>query len=395
MIPIIKSQSDAIITLKTGLERVQNWVIESFLYSAITQIFRNDLTLSFFSAEDLPKVVSSVIQQGNLTFNAKLGQIPLDQIVTKLLVRQQIDFVPRLEYKSYDPQEIGRRVITSCFAIPRRQQTSFLTYKLQAIPFLHKNQTIQLAEIPRYWAINPKDNTTMEWHDPQESGCDLQLMTSCRDTPPVLTLSEETCLGQIIGNLPLSSCHTTAVHPFPFFLRQLRDNFWIVSSPKELHCLRIPTTEYYTNRQQTWNLNEQLVLPLVTVVNVSPGYTIACPGFTLTGRPIVSNATSLTILYNNSRLLTDNIAIVDVYKHLKENTTWFNTKPGEQRMEGLMKRIREPLTLPDIPIYQLKQTWWSFGLSFMSGGSWILLGVVVIAIYFVLRCKKNIILQKL
>ncbi|CAF5122096.1 unnamed protein product, partial [Rotaria magnacalcarata] len=44
----------------------------------------------------------------------------------------------------------------------------------------------------------------MEWHDPEESGCNLQLMTSCRDTPPLRTISKDSCLGQIIGSLPLS-----------------------------------------------------------------------------------------------------------------------------------------------------------------------------------------------
>ncbi|CAF5210629.1 unnamed protein product, partial [Rotaria magnacalcarata] len=75
------------------------------------------------------------------------------------------------------------------------------------MPYLHKNQTIQLSHIPRYWAINPTDNTTMEWHDPEESRCNLKLMTSCRDTPPLRTISKDSCLGQITGSLPLSSCH--------------------------------------------------------------------------------------------------------------------------------------------------------------------------------------------
>ena len=192
------------------------------------------------------------------------------------------------------------------------------------MPFFHNNKTIQLAQIPRYWAINPDDNTIMEWNDPEESGCDLQLMTSCRDTPPIQTLSQETCFGQIIGSLPLSSCQTTLVPRLPFFLRQLRDNLWVTSSLESLHCLKIPKTEYSAIRQQNWNMNEQLILPSVALVNVTPGHTIACPGFTLVGRPIPSSVPSLVIMHNNS-LLTDKISVVNVYQHLKENTSWFNT----------------------------------------------------------------------
>jgi hypothetical protein len=140
-------------------------------------------------------------------------------------------------------------------------------------------------------------------------------MTSCRDTPPIQTMSQETCFGQIIGCLPLSSCITTSVSLSPFFLRQLRDNLWVISSVESLHCLRIPKNEHATVRQQTWNMNKQLILPPVALVNVTSGYTIVCQGFTSVGRPITASAPPFVILYNNS-ILTNNITIVDVHQSL-------------------------------------------------------------------------------
>ncbi|CAF1436199.1 unnamed protein product [Adineta steineri] len=358
MVPILSSHSEAINTLKSGIEKLHIQLQRSFLYLAITQILRNDLTLDFLSPDDLHKVVYHVIQQGNVTFNFQHGSIPIVQIITKLLIRQQIDFIPSSQYKVQNPHEIGRLVITSFFAVPQQKHTSFLTYKLLTIPFFHKNQTLELAQIPRYWAINPTNNMTMEWHDPQEYGCDLQLMTSCRDTPPIEAMSQETCLGQILGSLPLSTCQTTVLPPAKFFVRPLRDNLYVTSSSEPLHCLNIPETEYSIIRQQTLNLNEELVLAPVALVNVTPGYTIACPKFTLVGRAIPSGAPSLVILYNNS-LLTNNISVVDVNRYLKENTSWFNTRPGEQRMDALMKRIREPFTVPVTKIFEPSRKWWS------------------------------------
>ncbi|CAF1327922.1 unnamed protein product [Adineta steineri] len=208
MIPILSSHSESINTLKSGIEQLHIQLQRSFLYLAITQILRNDLTLGFLLPDDLYKVIYHVIQQGNLTFNSRHGSIPVVQIITKLLVRQQIDFIPSSQYKAQNPQEIGRLVITSFFAVPQQKHTSFLTYKLLAVPFFYKNQTLQLTQIPRYWAINPTNNMTMEWHDPHESGCDLQLMTSCRDTPPIQTMPEETCL-ETWSPLPTPS---TALH---------------------------------------------------------------------------------------------------------------------------------------------------------------------------------------
>ncbi|CAF3560206.1 unnamed protein product [Rotaria socialis] len=177
IIPVLDSHSQALNTLKTGIERLHINFQRSSIYLTITQIFRNQLTLNFLSPDDLQKVVYHVIEQGNLTFNAHHGSIPIVEIITKLLVRQQIDFIPSSQYKNQNPQEIGRLVITSFFAIPQQEQTSFQVYKLLTMPYLHKNRTIQLSHIPRYWAISPTDNTTMEWHDPEESGRNLQLVT--------------------------------------------------------------------------------------------------------------------------------------------------------------------------------------------------------------------------
>ncbi|CAF2060428.1 unnamed protein product [Rotaria magnacalcarata] len=217
IIPVLDAHSQALNTLKNGIERLHIHFQRSFLYLAITKIFRNQLTLNYLSPDDLHKVVYDVIEQGNLTFNAQHGSIPIVEIITKLLVRQQIDFIPSSQYINQNPHEIGRLVITNFFAIPQQEQTSFYIYKLLTMPFLHKNETIQLTHIPRYRATNPADNTTMEWRDPEESGCDLQLMTSCRDTPPLRSISKDSCLGQIIGSLPLSSTHTKSV-PLPEIL---------------------------------------------------------------------------------------------------------------------------------------------------------------------------------
>ncbi|CAF1245924.1 unnamed protein product [Adineta steineri] len=87
MVPILSSHSEAINTLKSDIERLHIHLQCSFLYLAITQILRNDLTLNFLSPDDLHKVIYHVIQQGNLTFNFQHGSIPVGQMITKLLVR--------------------------------------------------------------------------------------------------------------------------------------------------------------------------------------------------------------------------------------------------------------------------------------------------------------------
>ncbi|CAF3812152.1 unnamed protein product, partial [Adineta steineri] len=271
MTPVLNSHSAAINHLKADVEQLQIQLQHSFLYLAITQISRNDLTLAFLSPQDIQKVVYQVIKEGNLTFNAYPGSLPVDQIITKLLVRQQIDFIPSSQYIPDDADyvdtqdEIGRLVITSFFAVPRQEQTPFYTYKLVTVPIIQENEAVQLAGIPRYWAINSADNMTIEWHNPEESGCDLRLMPSCRDTPPFHKISENTCLNQILEMLPLSKCETKSVPADKYFLQQLRDNLWITSSHKPIHCVRIPRAQYHNAMERTGSINEEIILPPVAL----------------------------------------------------------------------------------------------------------------------------------
>ena len=386
IIPILDSHATAINTLKAGLEQLYLRVKHSFLYLAITQICRNDLTLSFLQPEDVHKVVYEVIKLGNLTFNSYPGSLPIVQIITKLLVRQQIDFIPRSQYITEDsleeiddPDEIGRLVITSFFAVPRQEQTSFHVYRLVTIPFFYKNETMELTQMPQYWAIDPTNNNTMEWHDPGKSGCDLQLMTTCRDTPLIRTISTDNCFDQIIEEVSLSGCHTTRVPTSSYFYRQLRDNFWITSSPAPIHCLKIPRSEHTSAMKQTWNMNEEIILPSVSLVNVTEGYTIECPGFTLIGRTIKSNVSSLVIMYNKG-LLTKNISVINVHQYITQNMTWFKKNKIDEQKKELKDFIDKTRAIANLQPSFSTPIW-----SYVSSSSWIVVGLIAVVVYLVLR----------
>jgi hypothetical protein len=325
---------------------------------AITDILRNKLTLTYLSPDDLHKVVYDVIERGNLTFNSHQASLPLVYIITKLLVRQQIDFIPSSTYTADDSIEIGRLVITSYFAVPQRRQTPFYIYKLLTIPFFHENETIQLAHMPHYWAINPKDNTTIEWHDREESRCELQLMTTCCDTPPFRTISKDSCFDQIVGGLTLTKCQTMPIPRESFFLRQLRDNFWITSSHKPMHCLRGPSSEVSGATQLLWSITEEMILPPLALVNITPEYTLACPGFLLKGLPIVANVSSLVIFYNRSMLNT-NVSVFDITQYITNNGTWFQRALNGQEINNLMNFIRGTSTIP-INNTSLSVNMWSY-----------------------------------
>jgi hypothetical protein len=390
MVPILNSHTNTIKDILVGHQQLRMQFRHSFLYLAMTEIFRDELTLTYLSPEDLHKVVYDVIKQGNLTFSSHQRSLPLVQIITKLLVRQQIDFMPSSQYIAEYPDEIGRLIITNYFAVPRRDQTPFYVYKLLAIPFFHQNETIQLAQMPRYWAINPNDNTTIEWYDFEESGCELQLMTTCRDTPPFRTILNDTCFDQIVGGLALTKCRTTSIPRALFFLQKLRDNLWIVSSPKSINCLRTPRSEYLSGVHQLWSMSEEIILPPVAIVNVTPDYILACPGFTLTGRPIPLNVSSLVLLYNSS-MLTTNISVFDINQYITRNTTWFKRALNDREINNLMEFIQEKSTISNIHTSPSMHMWSYVILIF----SCILFGLGASLVYCAFRRQQRNNLQNL
>lgn len=390
MIPILDTHSSAINALKSSLDRLHLRLQQSFLYLAITQILRNELTLSFLSPEDMHKMVYTVIKQGNLTFASYPGSPPLVQMITKLLVRQQIDFIPISQYIADDademdyPEEIGRLVITSYFAVPSQDQIPFSIYKLVTIPFFHKNETIELAQIPQYWGINAASNTTMQWRTMGESGCDLEQITLCRDTPPIRTISKDTCLDQIIGQLPLSKCAIKSVPPEKYFIRQLKDNLWITSSAASIHCLKIPRAEYFNSMQQTWSMNEGMTLPPVALVNVTEGHTVSCPGFTLVGRPITLNASTLVVLHK-SDVLPKNISVMNIHEYIIENMTWFKKDVAEQERENFKDFMNQ---INAVSMSRTSSSTYMPTFSMISS-SWILLGLFVAVYCYFFRAKPS------
>lgn len=382
--PILSSHTDAIKNLVVGYQELRMEFSRSFLYSAMNDIFRSRLTLAYLSPDDLHKAVYDVIERGNLTFNGLQGSTPIAQIVTQLLVRQQVDFVPSAQYIATNHDEIGRLVITNYFAVSQREQTSFYIYKLVTIPFFYHNKTVTLAQMPQYWGINPTDNSTIEWHDPKESGCELQLMTTCRDTPPFRTIRKDTCFGEIVEGLSPTKCQTISFPFSPYFLRQLQDNLVVTSSHKPMHCLKTPKNEYISYVHHSWSMSEEMVLPPVAIVNVTPEYIIACPGFFLTGRPVTSNASSLVVFYNNTRNIA-NISIFDMSPYLSSNNTRLTEMSNNRMSNNFMESMKETNTFAQSHNSSFYNTWRYISLIL----SCIVFASGALLICCALKCKRK------
>jgi hypothetical protein len=94
-----------------------------FIHESIEQILDNKLNLHFIHHQDMPRVIREISWIMNLSVDEIKSSIPMVEIITKLLVRQQINSV-----QSENGVIIGKMIFTSYFAAPTREQDPFSIY---------------------------------------------------------------------------------------------------------------------------------------------------------------------------------------------------------------------------------------------------------------------------
>ena len=103
--------------LSTRLASVVRAVETHFIHTSIEDILSNRLNLLFVHQQDLPRVVDLISQAINISFEEADSSIPMVELITRSLVRQQIDFVPMTTPQSTENGPlIGKLVFTSFFA---------------------------------------------------------------------------------------------------------------------------------------------------------------------------------------------------------------------------------------------------------------------------------------
>jgi hypothetical protein len=76
--------------------------------------------------------------------------IPMVEVITRLLVRQQIDFAPgKNGSTSESGGVIGKLIFTSYFAAPEQNQAPFSVYEVVPIPFNQGKRRVKLAKNAR------------------------------------------------------------------------------------------------------------------------------------------------------------------------------------------------------------------------------------------------------
>jgi len=118
----------------------------------------------FIHHKDVPKVVEKVSQAINMSVDESNSSISMVELITRLLVRQQIDFVQTKTAESTENGHlIGKLVFSSFFAAPTQDQAPFSIYELVPIPFNQGKRRVRLAQMSAYLGIEPKSQQFIHW----------------------------------------------------------------------------------------------------------------------------------------------------------------------------------------------------------------------------------------
>lgn len=97
-----------------------------FLHTSIEGILRGNLNLHFIHHDDIPKAIEYIIQATNISFEDNNSSMSMIDLVTRLLVRQEISFIPTIQLRtSTYGAIIGELVFTSYFAATNYDEKPF------------------------------------------------------------------------------------------------------------------------------------------------------------------------------------------------------------------------------------------------------------------------------
>lgn len=209
------------ILLRDKLATATQAMESHFIHESMENILANKLNLHFIHHQDLPTVTNVILQALNLSAIELNTSLPTIEIISRLLVRQQIDFVPTFNQGNLSQRNlIGKLIITSYFAAPAPQQAPFSIYELFPIPFRMRNHRVMLANMPAYIGLEHTSQHFIRWSHQEASTCDFTVMPSCRESPIRRKEMEDDCVYQILADIPLNDCRTD-LFPDKLFIHRI------------------------------------------------------------------------------------------------------------------------------------------------------------------------------
>jgi hypothetical protein len=315
-----------------------------------------------------------VTQAMNLTSEIVNNSIPGIELITRLLVRQQIDFAPlTARTPSSDGNLIGKMIFTSYFAAPTQDQNPFSIYEVVPIPFNQDNKRVQLARMPAYLGIEPESQQFIRWSKQEATTCDFEVMPSCRETPVRRKEQEDDCIYQILTDAKLKNCRVESF-PEKVFIRRVGQH-WAISTSKSSSCHEIPNEQIDNHILID---NEQITIPEVALITVNEEKALACDQFIIPRAP-TKIETPINLIYNES-IHPSYKALIDLKEILDNETHWEKLPYISSDMQAVIEFISntpKPATINDFKIWSEHPI--SFTMIIIVGT--LILIIIIIVVY--------------
>ena len=287
-----------------------------FLHNSIENILENKLNLNFIQFEDIPKIIELILQKTNIFLEEGGKVMSLMDLVTRLLVQQQIHFIPKQEITTSPfGARIGDLIITSYFAACERNQEEFYVYKLIPIPFKNGNRRVQLAQMPAYIGLRPQYKKFIRWSEKEANDCKFEFMSSCRETPAIRKKLEDTCIYEILTDKPMTAC-MTEYYSQTTFIHQI-GHHWVISTETETKCLPIKVENADEHKIMD---NQQIIIPTTAIYSNPDSTSIQCDKFYLPGLPRQVGKT--TVFIQNETINPIDKDLINLQSIIEKNTNW-------------------------------------------------------------------------
>ena len=330
-----------------------------FLRSALDDILKGKLNLDFIHHDDIPQVIDHVIKTTNISFNENNTPLSMLDLVTRLLVRQEISFVPTSGLQtSYHGVVIGKLLLTSFFAAANYDEKHFLVYEPIPIPFNYRNRRVRLAQMPAYIGIHPGSREFIRWSEKEATACSFELMASCRLTPAIQKNLEDTCIYQILTDAPLTACRVE-LYTELVFIRQI-GQYWAVStnSTTRCHSVKIPDVDQYKVID-----NHAIDLPSTALITTRDSTPLSCDLFHLPGLPVQVGTTP--VLYQNTTINPIEQQQIDLLSLIPNNTNWDKLIYIPSHIQNIIDFITNTTRAPEILFWGQFETHSTISVAFI------------------------------
>lgn len=366
--------------LRDKLATAEQAMESHFIHESIEHILSNKLNLFFVHHQDMPRVIREISRAMNLSVNEFRTVIPMVEIITRLFVRQQIDFAPMPKIAQLEKGVIvGKMIFTSYFAAPARDQDPFSIYESVAIPSNKGKRRVQLAKMPAYLGMEHKSQQFIRGSKEEAATCDFEVMPSCRESPVRRKDYEDDCIHQILTDSILKDCRIESF-PDKVFIRQVGQH-WAISTYNQSKCHAVPSNDLDEHLLVD---NEEVTLPETALITVKNEKALVCDRFIIPKTP-TKVGTPINLIYNES-ISPSYKVLINLQEALENETNWLKLPYITSDMQEVMDFISN--TPKSVATNNFK-IWGDHPLSLtMITIIGTLILVIIVLVFFIYRRKK-------